>query len=90
MGHLTANVLVNNEGERECLMYCARGTVFNGEMLVVVARPRYNEGVLLEDEQYCCVVLATVAAAATTAPPGCCATARYCRVVVQSGTKAQY
>jgi len=34
MGHLTANVLVNNEGDRECLLYCARGTAFNGEMRI--------------------------------------------------------
>ncbi|EKX38953.1 hypothetical protein GUITHDRAFT_175520, partial [Guillardia theta CCMP2712] len=33
VGHVTACVDVNNMGADECLIYCARGTVFNGKIM---------------------------------------------------------
>lgn len=60
MGHLTANVLVNNEGERECLMYCARGTVFNGEMRIQglgTDASKYSAKMKRDDSGHCVVQL---------------------------------
>mmetsp|Transcript_27726 Transcript_27726/g.65843 ORF Transcript_27726/g.65843 Transcript_27726/m.65843 type:complete len:513 (+) Transcript_27726:65-1603(+) len=34
VGHMTAQVQINNGDNNECILYCARGTVFNGEMRV--------------------------------------------------------
>ena len=54
VGHMTAQVQINNGDNNECILYCARGTVFNGEMRVqglgvdasrCVQRPRPAAGV---------------------------------------------